>query len=611
MRSSIILQLSVLALASLLVFIGETILSFRTLRNMERENASALNTTLLNQAKNSLDSYYEGLEHTAENFAYSPTVLSFFEQDKMKRVAASQNLRSVFANTLFLDKKIRSVLLYDERMEQIAALGDAYTLPERQRRMRSVSEFSADYYRGQDHPPCFAFYLPIYDLSSDEYMDQLGMCVFLLDNTALDNSLAQSLSSLSSGVELCTREGVTLSFQKTSDLPEAQSVQDLGRRRYAITHGEWQRNGWRIYTAVSIEANAMLERQFHGLQVGSILLSILLFLTLVFFAYARLARPIHSLQSFLKRVIGHPSERFNPGARTDEIGAVGRNLNLLLDEKDRAIHEVRKNKILLYEAEISRRRMQVLAYRNQINPHFLYNTFSAISGMALMNDEEEISEITMDLSDIFRYSIKGGSVVTVADEMKNTERYGRIIEFRFMGKIRVEENIDPETEDLPVIKLLLQPLVENAVFHGLETKMEAGRVSISVGLLEASGERRLRFIVEDDGVGIPGHRLMQLMEVYGRREAVRDSDERTPEFLLPDQEVSGSGRDLPLPGDAKGESSASGIGLGNIVKRLRLFYEKDYTFLISSEEGRGTRVEITVPDHIRSELSQGQEGGSR
>jgi two-component system sensor histidine kinase YesM len=114
--------------------------------------------------------------------------------------------------------------------------------------------------------------------------------------------------------------------------------------------------------------------------------------------------------------------------------------------------------------------------------------------MALMNDQEEISELTMALSDIFRYAVKGGNIATVRNEVENLEKYAKIIEYRFMGKIKMLIEADEDVMDCPIIKLILQPIVENAVFHGLEPKMGDGLVQTTITRVND----RIRIVVEDD-----------------------------------------------------------------------------------------------------------------
>ena len=243
-------------------------------------------------------------------------------------------------------------------------------------------------------------------------------------------------------------------------------------------------------------------------------------------------------QLFIDESIGHPEKRLNLN-RTDEIGKVASNLDHMLDENQQMIKEISESKIRIYETELAQQKTEILAYRNQINPHFLYNTLSCMRDMALIKDEDSIAEMAMCLSDIFRYAVKGSNIVTI--------------------KIMIRTDIDESVMDKPIIRFFLQPLVENSVFHGLESKMDSGTVDVKVELVND----RLELTVKDDGCGM---------------------DEETLEKL----------RNM-----IKNPRENSGIGLSNIVQRLKLFYGDDYSMTVDSEMDEGTEIHISVPDHIR------------
>lgn len=600
-KRSIIAQMAVIILLIMMVLFCMIVQSFREFQKLEQDNANVLANTVLTQAENSLNAYYESLENTAKAFGYSPTVLQYYQDDALTRVADSNALKSVFANTVLLNRHVQTVLLYDNDMQLLAGLGADYTLPKQQQRMRAVGELNTDYYNGDENGLCYAYYLPIYNLNSDTYMDQLGMCVFLLDGEALDDSLSNALSALSCAVQLQNRKGDFLSFEKTDDLNTVETMTELSEdARFGSTHGSWRLNGWRITTAVSIEANAASESGYRELVIVGIIIVILMLLLLIVFSYLRLARPIHQLQEFIEHVMLRPASRIRM-ARTDDIGTVAHSLNRLLDDNQRHIHEIRENKIMLYEVELSRQRMKVLAYRNQINPHFLYNTFACISGMALMQDQEDIAELTMALSDIFRYAVKGGNVVNIRDEIENLEKYAKIIAYRFMGKIKVTVEAEETVQELPILKLLLQPIVENAVFHGLEQKMGDGFVRTTI----CHGNGRIRIEIQDDGCGISREQLEEMKANYESVAYTRLKPTHIPEYMTPTQHVEGTGRDIEVDSEKKKKKS-SGIGIGNIIQRLKLFYDTDYSFQIDSQEQKGTTVIITIPDHIREEILQGE-----
>ena len=595
-KENIILQLTIIVLTIIAAFIFLLFQNLNYFRKIEHENARNLSNLVLTQAGHSLNSCYDNLESIAESFGYSPAVLDYFSDKPMERVENIEDIKGAFANTILLNRHLDSVLLYDNDMNCIGALGNQYYLPDRMKVLRTVEEFSADYYNRENHDLCYAFYLPVYKLQSDKYMEQLGMCVFFLDSGALDDAIGNSLSAVGSAIELQDTDGRHLAFKATDDLTSVWSIDGLlDNEGFYSTHGSWMKNSWRITVAISVEANSSEEQRYQRMMNIILWVFILMLAVLVSYTYVKLARPIHMIGSFLEEVRSDPGKRLSI-KRDDDIGIVADKLDMLLDENQKVIHEIRESKILLYEVELSRQKMKLLAYRNQINPHFLYNTFACISGMALANDQDDIAEITMALSDIFRYAVKGGNIVCVEDEIRHMERYKKIIEYRFMGKISIEISAEKETYQIPVIKLILQPLVENAVFHGLEQKMDQGSVKISVSMQTG----RLVFEVTDDGCGIAEAELAELKESYEKQVYEQNTNARVPEYMKPVNSVEGSGRNIAV---AQENTGRHGIGLANIIQRLKLFYESDYTFTINSRENVGTSIVITVPDHVREGIA--------
>ena len=180
--------------------------------------------------------------------------------------------------------------------------------------------------------------------------------------------------------------------------------------------------------------------------------------------------------------------------------------------------------------------------------------------MALYYEVDDIAEITMALSKVFRFAVKGENIVSVEEEVSYIREYAKIIDYRFMGKIDVDIEMEDAVKEKRVIKLMLQPLVENAVFHGLEQKLEDGEVNVSI---EMQNENHMIFVVEDNGCGIEPAKLVWM----------RDNLDSRP-------------------------TGQKGIGVANIYQRLKLFYGEDVVFRIESKQGKGTRITIIIPDEV-------------
>ena len=284
-------------------------------------------------------------------------------------------------------------------------------------------------------------------------------------------------------------------------------------------------------------------------------------LFLLLYCNYSIIKPITGISAFIRKINQNPDSRLSLD-RPDEIGTVAKSLNQMLDEKQKMQLEIEQVKYLAYETELSKKQAEILAYRSQINPHFLYNTFECIRDMALFYDVDDIAELTMALSNVFRFAVKGTDMVTVENELDHIREYAKIVNYRFMGKICIEIEAENSILNCSVLKLLLQPLVENAVFHGLEQKIENGTVWVRVF---SSDDQKLCFVVEDDGCGIEPEHLKQ------------------------------------ITASLETEKNTTKIGVFNIYQRLKLHYDKQFSFDIKSISGKGTCITIMIPQKMMTE----------
>ncbi|RKD32684.1 sensor histidine kinase [Lacrimispora algidixylanolytica] len=190
----------------------------------------------------------------------------------------------------------------------------------------------------------------------------------------------------------------------------------------------------------------------------------------------------------------------------------------------------------------------------QINPHFLYNTLDAVSALALMEDYDNCFKMTQALGSFYRNSLNSGmDFIKVKDEINCIQSYMTILNIRYDNEIKVEIDVEEEVMDCEILKLLLQPLVENAVHHGIKPKDGKGTVSIRV----FSDEDEIIFIISDDGVGMSEEKIAEVME----------------------------GRSV---------TGKSGFGLYNLMQRITLYHGIKQPVLIHSETGNGTEVAVRV-----------------
>ena len=242
-----------------------------------------------------------------------------------------------------------------------------------------------------------------------------------------------------------------------------------------------------------------------------------------------------------------------------------------------------QNEIFAMNREIYKKNAEYSALQSQINPHFLYNTLETIRSQAISDGNREIAEMVKRLSLIFRYSIgQKGDLVTLRDELNNIRNYMKIMRFRFYDRFTLEINVEEEQEqiyDYYVPRLILQPIVENAINHGLDEMVSGGIVGIEVALMDD-----LIITVSDNGRGMTLHDL----------DALNAKMRSGPSHEQQDMMSRARGQSGAVAENVS-ERKGSGIALANINQRIQLLYGKKYGICIYSSENCGTDVELTLP----------------
>ncbi|MFK3937803.1 histidine kinase [Alkalihalobacillus sp. NPDC078783] len=243
---------------------------------------------------------------------------------------------------------------------------------------------------------------------------------------------------------------------------------------------------------------------------------------------------------------------------TDEIGQLSNQFNEMVDNLRGMIDQVLETNRQKNQIEVNQNEMKFKMLASQINPHFLFNTLESIRMKAHIEGEKEIANVVKQLGQIIRKSLDTeGKPVPLKDEMELVRTYLDIQTFRYGDRLEYELNITPETKELLIQPLTIQPIVENAVYHGLEAKDTGGKVVISSYLKH----NRVIISVEDNGVGMTGDRLKHL------------------DAMLEEKETNGQNR----------------IGLRNVHQRLKLMYGVEAGLKINSQQGKGTHIQFSIP----------------
>ena len=558
---------SALSLVPLLLFFYIAYTHYISLSNTQIVTTSL---NIMDQAVKETNSVFSDIQHILETVQYAaPNEESFLQElrkfsdtdseNSAKDIyEANKSLKSTFQNMVFLSEYINGIFVFTPSGEII---GQGYG---------NGVEVRSDY-----NPKESEWYENTLSLEGKIYADGIKKREYLLNDT-LSVSFSMCIYDVYSrkflGVLYVNCAPEIFSLDKINVLPKSAefTLKRADDVLYSTSDGdgakenqviEYERdiscNGV-VLTAVFDKTELAAEyRMIWKLMVGALLIFLIIFVVLSYFLAQYLTKPITALSRIMaqqrEKLIILESPYFN---RTDEIGTLYNQYYNMLEENKRYIKSEYENKLILMDT-------QMKALESQINAHFLYNTLEAINSLAEIEGEKEISTMALALGDMFRYSIKTkGAVVILEKELCHVENFVAIQQIRFDNAFIFNMDVPQELLSSHILKLTLQPLVENALYHGLLNCSMGSTMSAR----KAGG--KLYFSVTDDGVGISGEAMEQL-----RKSLMKKSS-----FAEPNGDGNGS------------------IGLKNINSRIQLYYGEQYGVNIVSETGKGTTVTICVPE---------------
>ncbi len=329
------------------------------------------------------------------------------------------------------------------------------------------------------------------------------------------------------------------STEITIDTPE-------GTKIYTSNHSEV--TGWTVVGVAYLDEVLSNRENIVGFYVTIGITFLLVALLLSVAISTAITGPVKRLEGVMQQVRdGRLDVRSNIHAR-NEVGRLGESFNLMISQLNQLIKQRESD-------QEQRRQSELKALQAQINPHFLYNTLDSIIWMAENGNNEEVVEMTAALARLFRSSIsENRDTVPLFIEVANIQSYLTIQKMRYQEKLNYSIDIPQNLRDCRVPKLMLQPLVENAIYHGVRNKEKGGKIDVTA--MEENGKLVLR--VSDDGIGMT---QSQLNHVF----------------------------------DAEANARSSGIGVKNVSERIKLVFGSEYSLNFNSEAGKGTVVTAILP----------------
>ena len=313
-------------------------------------------------------------------------------------------------------------------------------------------------------------------------------------------------------------------------------------------------NGWSLVQTVSVKEFNKEMNHLIVLAAGIVLLVLGISLGFVWYVTSRIAYPAKELMESMKTLAKDNEYPRVKIVSNDEIGMIGLEYNKMAENIETLIEKV-------YKMELTQKQAELEFLQMQINPHFLYNALDTISWMALAKGNMDVSEMTIALAELLRATIKKESFITLREEMNTVKDYLLIQQERFGDKISAEYFVEEDAYSCMVPNFILQPVIENAIIHGLEPKIEKGKVSINISIQDEF----LTFLVEDNGVGMDE---TEILDLYKK---------------------------------CRENNTKQSIGLKNVYRRLLLCYGEASMLKIESKKEQGTRISFLIPRNISKE----------
>lgn len=539
-----------LVISSLVPMTMLALYSHNSMSRLVRHNEVEDTSSILEQTRESIDSQIEVYTGLINYLTYSPDIEEVTNEKNMDNYVAYAKYTQIVDPLLTVPKS------YHDAINQIQIFADSIKV-RHEYTLVPMDEIGQEWWSSQlndevqvqwlvnTEKPEIAAVRNIYD-----GRNRTAVLCITLDYNKIFKPLKNIISDESGTMVLDQSQNIVyrdenIQDNDLADLRESDKILEQISKEYVAVNSTSQNTGWKFYL---YKTKKSVEKSVYQMLLAEIPLiaGCVLIIFILGMAFSRLfTRKIEMLTENMDQVNHGSREVTVTSDAEDEVGVLIRSFRRMMGEIDRLISEVYENKIALKEFELK-------ALTAQINPHFLYNSLSIINWMAIKSGQKEISKVTLDLSTFYRTALsKGEDMVTVENCIRNIEAYLSIQLVMHDNDFAVEWKIDPQVKAEKVPKLILQPVVENALEHGLDVKEEGDKI-LQLSFLDAGDAVLLR--VEDNGMGM---------------------EQSVAESLVTYQ--------------------AEGYGLKNVNDRICLLYGEEYKIRITSSVGKGTVVEMRIP----------------
>lgn len=533
------------------------------------------------QITKSTNDSYEFYKNICYNIGYNQSLLKILSSNKIPSMEDYQQIQNLIANTASLNPYIVDIAVYgkNDTFFSLNGVKDTYK--------PFIDEYSNKRFSYQsvgtatiENIHCHIMAIPIYSLDTGE-SHFLGLLFISIDVDNFFSNGVESKSQYSQKIVFTNEDNFLIygdeNLYNSMPLDDIQNLNGiyeitLDDVNYSMSSSKIDLINHNLFIFIDTSQNTkqLLQISSH-LAFSMIILSVFFLFILILF-FRPLINSLIQLRQFMSKVSKGNVHDYKKGTQIDqgflgsrEIDEITEAFSLMLKEIDNLNHNVFENYTRMYELEANNRKTEIAFLRSQVNPHFLYNTLTMICGIASVGEYDKIINVTNALSQIFRYSIKGKEMVTLREELNIVSSYLMIQKERFEDRFTVRYEFEESSYDCFIPKMVIQPLVENAIEHGIEKSLDPCTLLIGAG--HNKEHNYLAIWVYDTGVGIPEKKLDYLRSKINNYNGSVFSKEEPTES----------------------------IGLTNVNSRMVLYYGQDFTIILDSEEGVGTNVQLRIP----------------
>lgn len=565
-RFHLMTTLTVVVVVAVIFFGISLALSNQIAQGLIHSEYEEYNETIFAQAETAISRSIYDMTQLCYTFMSNQYVVDYLQAESFNmRQALMDDVKQECERLITLQTDIKNVYLYTLDGKLINSVGFwAGNIPP----FQVVTSITFSGVQVNKNLSYFTVTFPVYDMNHTPPACQ-GYFQILVSMDFLEKNLDRILPNQNYFCLVLDHDSQAM-LQKGDIPPEVLSlnIDSISLEEQVIYQAALDRTPWQIVFGVPKEE---LYASINLLQKNYLVTYFIMgaLLVIIFIViYAGMLRPIHTQILFMNYYARNRSSRMKITSR-NEMSELARNLNQMLDDIDQLTAQNVEVQQRILEASYQKKQSELFAYRNQVNPHFLRNTFETIRGMALYYQVEDIAAITESLSELFSYNLLGKGYAPLREVQAHIENYTSIIRYRFNNRYTISVHMDPDVSDVLFPKMVLQPLVENSIFHGLETVEKGGSVVVEAHRIQ----EQLIVTVTDNGQGMSQAELDSLQED-------RLAYDRTSGFPV----------------------RKHGVGLINIYRRLRLFYGDSLEFGIESSLGARTTIRICVPFTTEEEV---------